>query len=51
MVKDLSDSESGKPQPQLHELLIPISNKGSFICTHTEDRTYHSLFVTPVVEH
>ena len=32
MVKDHSDSERGNPLPP-HGLLIPISSKGSFICT------------------
>ena len=32
MVKDHSDSERGNPLPP-HELLLPISSKGSFICT------------------
>ena len=32
MVKDHSDSEKGNPLPP-HELLFPISSKGSFICT------------------
>ena len=32
MVKDHSDSEKGNPLPP-HRLLIPISSKGSFICT------------------
>ena len=31
MVKDNSDSEKGNLLP-LHELLFPISSKGSFIC-------------------
>ena len=34
MVNHNSDSKSGNPLPPLHELLIPISNKGSFICTY-----------------
>ena len=32
MVKDHSDRESRNPLPP-HELLFPISSKGSFICT------------------
>ena len=32
MVKDHSDSERGNPLPP-HGLLVPISSKGSFICT------------------
>ena len=32
MVKDLSDSEKGNPLLP-HGLLVPISSKGSFICT------------------
>ena len=32
MLKDHSDSERGNPLPP-HGLLVPISNKGSFICT------------------
>ena len=50
MVKDHSHSERGN-LPPLHELLFPISSKGSFICT-TPDRIAHTTyFVTPVVEH
>ena len=50
MVKDHSDSEKGNPLPP-HRLLLPISSKGSFICTFT-DRIAHTMaFVTPVVEH
>ena len=30
MVKGHSTSQRGKPQPQLHGLLFPISSKGSF---------------------
>ena len=32
MVKDHSDSEKGNALPP-HRLLLPISSKGSFICT------------------
>ena len=32
MVKDFSDSERGNPLPP-NWLLLPISSKGSFICT------------------
>ena len=32
MVEDHSDSERGNPLPP-HGLLVPISSKGSFICT------------------
>ena len=32
MIKDHSNSDRGNPLPPLHGLLIPISNKGSFIC-------------------
>ena len=32
MVKDHSDSEKGNPLPP-HRLLLPITSKGSFICT------------------
>ena len=51
MVKDHSDSERGNPLPQ-HELLFPISSKGSFICIIPTHRITHTTaFVTPVVEH
>ena len=33
MVKDHSDSERGNSLLPLYELLLPISSKGSFICT------------------
>ena len=45
MVKDYSDSERGNPLPP-HGLLFPISSKGSFICMHRQDSTYHSLCYT-----
>ena len=46
MVKDHSDGERRNSLPP-HELLLPISSKGSFIC-----RIAHiTVFVTPVVEH
>ena len=38
MVKDHSDSERGNPLPPLHELLFPISSKGSFICIIPQTR-------------
>ena len=51
MVKDHSNSERGNPLPP-HGLLVPISDKGSFICTTPTDRITHTTtFVTPVVEH
>ena len=31
MIKNHSDTETGNPQPP-HRLLLPINNKGSFIC-------------------
>ena len=49
MVKDHSDSERGNPLPP-HGLLLPISSKGSSICT-TDRLTHTMAFVTPVVEH
>ena len=33
MVKDHAGSTRGNPLPPLHELLFPISSKGSLICT------------------
>ena len=46
MVKDYSDSERGNLLPP-HGLLVPISCKGSFICTITQTgSTYHSLCYT-----
>ena len=45
MVKDHSDSERENPLPP-HGLLFPISSKGSFICTTTENRTYHGICYT-----
>ena len=33
MVKDHSDNERGNLLPPQHQLLFPISSKGSFICT------------------
>ena len=49
MVTGHSDSERGNPLPP-HGLLFPISSMGSFICIR-QDNTYHTDFVTPVVEH
>ena len=50
MVKDHSESDRGNPLPP-HELLFPISSKGSFYIYHPTDRIRHTTaFVTPVVE-
>ena len=41
----------GNPLPP-HRLLFSISNKGSFICTFSIDRTVHTTaFDKPVVDH
>ena len=45
MVKDHSDSEKGNLLPP-HRLLLLINSKGSFICTHRQDNTYHGLCYT-----
>ena len=48
MVKDHSESERGNPLPP-HELLLPISSKGYFICIipqTIQDNTYHDLCYT-----
>ena len=46
MVKDHSDSERGNPLPP-HGLLLPISSKGSFICTIPQTHcTYHGICYT-----
>ena len=50
MVKDHSDSEKGNPLPP-HELLLPISSKGSFICIIPDRIIHTTAFVTQVVEH
>ena len=44
ILKDHSDSERGFPLPP-HELLFPISSKGSFIYM-IQDTTYHGLCYT-----
>ena len=49
MVKDHSDSERRKPLPP-HRLLLPISSKGSFICTIPQTG-HNTAFVIPVTEH
>ena len=44
MVEDDWDSETENPLPP-HELLFPISSKGSFI-SHRQNNTYHGLCYT-----
>ena len=50
MVKDYSDSESGKMLPP-HGLLFSISSKGFYMHHPTDRITHTTAFVTPVVEH
>ena len=51
MVKDHSDSEKGNPLPP-HRLLFPINSKGFLYApSHRQESTYHTAFVTPIVEH
>ena len=41
-IKDHLDSKRGNPLPPLHELLFPISSKGTFYApSHRQDSTYH----------
>ena len=53
MVKDHSYSERENLLLLLphHGILLPISSKGSFICTIKKIMAYIMAFVTPVVEH
>ena len=47
MVKDHSDSERENLLPPPHGFNLPISSKGSFVCTITQqDSTYHILSYT-----
>ena len=50
MIKDHSASERGKLLPP-YGLLIPISSKGSFICTIPDRVAHTTAFIIPVVEH
>ena len=50
MVKDYSDSVRGNPLPP-HELLFPISSKGSYVHHPTNRIAHTTAFVTSVVEH
>ena len=50
MVKEISDSEKGKPLLP-HGLLFLINSKGSFICTRIDRIANITAFVTPVVFH
>ena len=51
MVKNYSDSERENPLPPLHELLFPISKKGSFICIIIDRIVYTMAIVTPIVKY
>ena len=51
MVNDHSDSKSGNPLLQLHELLFLISSKASFICTIPQRGQHIPWTVIPVMEH
>ena len=47
MVKDHSDSEKRNLLPPPHGFTLPISSKGSFVCTiPQQDSTYHRLSYT-----
>ena len=42
MGKDYLDSKRGNLLPLLHGLLLPISSKGSFICTISHDPSHYT---------
>ena len=50
MVKNHTDSERGNPLPP-YGLLLPISCKGSFICSIPDRIAHNTAFVKPVMEH
>ena len=50
MVKNHSGHEIGNLLPP-HGLRLPISSKGSFICTIPDRIAHTTAFVKPVVEH